>query len=72
MSRKTTGQDRLWQDRASQNAIDYSNAGNLTGESESIFDGNTFVTFGPRDFLGQKLLLQFGRFLRHGQEKRIV
>jgi hypothetical protein len=60
-----TGQHRLWQDGASRNAIEYLKVGNLTGESKSVFDGNRFVTFGPRALL-------FQNSLQHGQEKHIV
>ena len=64
MSRKATRQYRSWPDGASQNAIEYSNGGNLTGEAESILNSNRFVTFGPRDIFVQELVLQFRRFLQ--------
>jgi hypothetical protein len=60
-----TGQHHLWQDGASRNAVEYLKVGNLTGESEPVFDGNRFVSFGPRAFL-------FQNFLQHGQEKCIL
>jgi hypothetical protein len=69
VSRKATRQYRSWPDGASQNAIEYSNGGNLTGEAESILNSNRFVTFGPRDIFVQKLLLQFRRFLEYLSRK---